>query len=273
MLLSTRSQAGHPAPEQRSPACSEAPADIPHGSVAPARAVPGAGDAGEASAPELQDFIASISRHVSGMFYQYRMAPDGSSGFPYVSDGIRFVYELDAQSVRHDAAAVFARLHPDDIAEIRATTQRSLATLTPWYQQYRVRLPQRGERWLETQATPQRSADGSVLWHGYTHDITTRRDLGRTQRDKLAGERSSRARGERLAQLGRSLQTQLRSVVQLAQALQGDAAVPPPAQSRIEQVRQAGVQMLAQIGAALEAARADPAAARHPAARTPRGEA
>ena len=190
-----------------------------------------------------------------------------------MSDGIRFVYELDAQSVRDDAAAVFARMHPDDIAEIRATTQRSLATLTPWYQQYRVCLPQRGERWLETQATPQRSADGSVLWHGYTHDITTRRDLGRTQRDKLAGERSSRARGERLAQLGRSLQTQLRSVVQLAQALQGDAAVPPPAQSRIEQVRQAGVQMLAQIGAALEAARADPAAARHPTARTPRGEA
>ncbi|MDV7390959.1 PAS domain-containing protein, partial [Arthrospira platensis SPKY1] len=40
---------------------------------------------------------------------------------------------------------------------------------------YRYEHPAKGQRWLEGRATPQRLADGSVLWNGYIYDITERR--------------------------------------------------------------------------------------------------
>lgn len=118
--------------------------------------------------------LARVSQHIHGMIYQYRLRPDGSSHFPYASEGIRAIYGLAPAAVRDDASAVFARLHPEDADRIAASIRQSADSLEPWTCEYRVNLPE-GTIWVEGDATPQREPDGSTLWHGYIWDITARK--------------------------------------------------------------------------------------------------
>ncbi len=124
---------------------------------------------------ERDDLLRKLSEQVPGVIYQYRQWPDGRSCFPYASEGIRTVYEVAPDEVRESAATVFARLHPDDLGAIAASIARSAETLEEWRCEYRVRLPARGERWLEGHAAPERLPDGSTLWHGHISDVTDRK--------------------------------------------------------------------------------------------------
>jgi PAS domain-containing protein len=47
--------------------------------------------------------------------------------------------------------------------------------LTVWEVQYRYNHPEKGERWLEGRATPEKMVDGSVIWNGYIYDISERK--------------------------------------------------------------------------------------------------
>jgi PAS domain S-box-containing protein len=129
------------------------------------------------SQAEIYDRLAQISTRVPGVIYQYRLRPDGTSCFPYVSEAIREIYRVAPDDVREDASAVSANLHPEDFAGIVASIQQSAATLSPWQQEYRVRFPDGTIRWLGGNALPQPEADGSVLWHGFITDITERKQV------------------------------------------------------------------------------------------------
>ncbi|MBL0921016.1 MAG: PAS domain S-box protein [Phycisphaerales bacterium] len=126
--------------------------------------------------------LRKLSEQVPGVIYQFRMWPDGRSCFPYASEGIRAVYGVAPEEVREDASTVFARLHPDDYDMILESVLRSRDTLEPWNCEYRVTLPDRGERWLEGHSVPERLEDGSTLWHGYIWDVTDRRNAAEALR-------------------------------------------------------------------------------------------
>ena len=109
---------------------------------------------------------------VPGVVYQYRLRPDGTSCFPYASQGIREIYRVEPEDVVENAAAVFAVLHPEDLERVSASIQQSARRLEPWGLEYRVSFPDGVVRWLRGQANPEREPDGSVLWHGHIMDIT-----------------------------------------------------------------------------------------------------
>ncbi len=119
--------------------------------------------------------LRKIASRVPGVIYQYRLRPDGTSCFPYASEGIREIYGVAPDAVVDDAAPVFAQLHPDDIPEIVASIQESARTLQPWRHEYRTRLADGSHRWLRGDAIPERETDGGILWHGFITDVTARR--------------------------------------------------------------------------------------------------
>lgn len=127
---------------------------------------------------ERRELLAQFERlamHLPGVIYQYRLRPDGSSHFPYASAGIQPIYGVRPAEVEKDATAVFNVLHPDDLERVSATIAQSAAQLTVWQAEYRVNHPTAGLIWVEGRATPQKLADGSILWHGYIQDITERK--------------------------------------------------------------------------------------------------
>ncbi len=127
--------------------------------------------------------LQKLSEQVPGVIYQYQQWPDGRTCFPYASEGIRGIYEVTPDEVRASAATVFARLHPDDLNAVAESIRRSLETMEPWRYEYRVRLPERGTRWLDGHAVPERLPDGSTMWHGYIRDVTDRKRAERLVRE------------------------------------------------------------------------------------------
>ena len=64
---------------------------------------------------------------------------------------------------------------PEDLPQVRRSAIMSVRRLVPWQCEYRVRMPDGSVRWHMTNAIPHREADGSVVSHGFTMDITDRK--------------------------------------------------------------------------------------------------
>ncbi len=123
---------------------------------------------------ELLERLTRISDHIPGVICQFRLRPDGTTHFPYASAGIRDIYGVTPEEVAQDATAVHQALHPDDRERVSAGILESARTLSVWSDVYRVNHPGGHTLWVQGQSTPQRQPDGSVLWHGYIHDISDR---------------------------------------------------------------------------------------------------
>lgn len=159
--------------------------------------------------------LDKLSAEVPGGIYQFRLRTDGSSCFTYASEGLRDIYELEPEQLRQDATAVFERIHPDDLLRVRTSIRYSADHMTPWREEYRVLLPEAGQRWVRGEATPEPEEDGSTLWHGYLTDIS---DLKRVEEelralsvtDSLTGIHNRRYFQERLkSELERAQRDQL----------------------------------------------------------------
>ncbi|WP_028621393.1 sensor domain-containing diguanylate cyclase [Pseudomonas sp. Ant30-3] len=127
--------------------------------------------------------LKKLSAHVPGGIYQFKMEFDGRFSVIYASDGIREIYELEPDVLLLNAEAIFTRIHPQDSTRVRASIRGSAETLSPWREEYRVQLPQRGVRWVRGEATPEELPGGGVLWHGYISDIS---DLKRVEEELRA---------------------------------------------------------------------------------------
>ena len=121
---------------------------------------------------EALNRLNKIADRVPGMVYQYLLRPDGTSCFPYSSEGINDIYRVNPQEVADDASPVFANLHPDDFDGVVESIQASASNLEVWQDEYRVKFDDGTIRWLSGNATPQKEADGSILWHGFITDVT-----------------------------------------------------------------------------------------------------
>jgi hypothetical protein len=143
---------------------------------------------------ELRERLARIAAAVPGVIYSFRLRPDGSGCLPYASEAFEGFFGLKPLEVVEDASRAFTLVHPDDLPGLQASIAESARTMLPWRMEFRVRQPNQGEIWIEGQSTPEREADGCVLWHGFLSDITERK---RTARQLIeleeSGERSRRA--------------------------------------------------------------------------------
>jgi diguanylate cyclase (GGDEF)-like protein/PAS domain S-box-containing protein len=121
------------------------------------------------------DLLTKITHSVPGMLYQYRLRPDGSSCFPFASDGIREIYQVNPEDVLEDASQIFGIIYPEDLESLNISIQTSAQNLTLWNHEYRVKLNDGSVKWLLGNAIPESEIDGSTLWHGFITDITERK--------------------------------------------------------------------------------------------------
>lgn len=131
--------------------------------------------------------LTKLSAQVPGAIYQFQLFPDGRMCFPFASDGIRQIYEVEPEQVRESAAIVHDRISPEDVDKVTQSIMLSAEMMQVWQLEYRVILPVQGLRWRLGHAQPERLPDGSILWHGYISDITERA-LAREKQQQLEAE-------------------------------------------------------------------------------------
>lgn len=124
---------------------------------------------------ETLSFLQKISAGVPGVIYEYRLRPDGSSHFPYISPRVE-IFGLTPESLANDSRPMFANAPAEDAQLVMRSIADSAATLSHWRAQFRLRQPTGSYRWYEGQATPEKQPDGSILWFGYFSDIQLQKE-------------------------------------------------------------------------------------------------
>ena len=121
-------------------------------------------------------FIQKITSRAPGMVYEFQLWPDGRRSFPFVSAGVAELLDVTDAQVRADASAFFNRVFAPDLKYMWRITVESVRQLTLWKCEFRTLRKDGGVRWLLGSGTPQRQADGSVLWCGSVVDITAQKE-------------------------------------------------------------------------------------------------
>ncbi len=150
------------------------------------------------------ELLRKLSSQVPGVIFQLWLRPDGSTNYTYASDASReiFATEPPRNDDEGDQDVVCRMLHPDDAPGYMPSLVAASRTLTPWQREFRI---VRGGvvRWIETRAVPERHPAGGTLWHGFSSDVTARKEIelalrSSEERWSLAAE----AAGIGIAELG-----------------------------------------------------------------------
>lgn len=115
--------------------------------------------------------LGKLTAQLPGVVYQFQRFASGKITFPFSSPQILDLYGITPEQAAQDASPAFERIHPDDLQTISDSIEHSANTLEYWQATYRVRYQSQDYRWFSGQAKPEKLSDGSVLWHGYLHDI------------------------------------------------------------------------------------------------------
>lgn len=126
------------------------------------------------AARESSTRLERLSENLPGALFLFEMRPDGSKTIPYASAGLGPLYGVSQQEVIEDGASVFALLHPDDEPQVRTAIQESARTLTLFRVRHRNVFPDGRTIWVEAEGTPEAQPNGSVVWYGFTRDVTDR---------------------------------------------------------------------------------------------------
>ena len=128
----------------------------------------------------------TLADNVPGVLYGYRLRPDGSDQFIYISSGFREVYGLAPEIALTDSNVVWRMVHPEDVALLQQTMDLSYRTLDTWRVDHRIITSSGQIKWLQGIARPTPQPNGDVIWDGLIIDISDRKQAEAALRESEA---------------------------------------------------------------------------------------
>jgi PAS domain S-box-containing protein len=126
----------------------------------------------EAALHQSEKLLLNLAENVPGMLYQVTTRADGTLHFSYVSSGCRELYGLESEEILQNPQWLIEAVHPDDRASIFAAIAHAAETLQVWQWEGRIILPSGQTKWVQSFAKSEYQPDGTVIWHGFTFDIS-----------------------------------------------------------------------------------------------------
>ena len=126
---------------------------------------------------ERNNLFSKLSEHAPGFLYLHRVDADNKVRFPFVSEGIREVLELEPEDLKKGVSALIKLVHKEDLERVLKSIVWSVKTQQEWNCEYRVILPKKGLRWVRGRAKPEVQRDGSILSSGFLSDITIEKSI------------------------------------------------------------------------------------------------
>jgi PAS domain S-box-containing protein len=211
--------------------------------------------AAELALRESEERYQKLSDNIPGVIYQFRLAPDGSITYPYVSSGCWELFQLDAADIMADAKCAIETIHPDDLFGFQQIVAKSAQNMTPKLWEGRVLLRSGEIKWIKSVSRPTRQPDGAIVWDGVMLDTTDRKQaevaLLATNQEL---QHATRLKDEFLATMSHELRTPLNAILGMSEALQDEifGTLNPRQINAISTIEQSGEHLLSVINDILD---------------------
>jgi diguanylate cyclase (GGDEF)-like protein/PAS domain S-box-containing protein len=129
----------------------------------------------EVAKQQSEQRLQTLMDNVPGMIFRYVIGPSGQEQFTYVSPHAIDLFEIDAVTLQQDSQQFWSLVLPEDEVATRHRLREQQQAMQPWSVEYRIRTKTGQLKWLHTNASPDRAADGTIVWDGLTVDITERK--------------------------------------------------------------------------------------------------
>ncbi|MHC4180748.1 MAG: PAS domain S-box protein, partial [Planctomycetota bacterium] len=134
----------------------------------------------EEALEESEARVKETASHIPGVVYQFVLHPDGSTTFPYVSEGVTKILGPKPEEVRRDSAVLFPGLvFEEDLDSVWQSIHESAEKMSTWQREMRCKSTRGETKWIRATSSPHPLPDGSVLWNGVFLDITDHKEADR----------------------------------------------------------------------------------------------
>lgn len=189
--------------------------------------------------------LQALTNSAPGVVYQYLLRPDGTGSFIFASNGVQDLFRLSPAVVMADTARVFSLIHPDDVASLNASVDASARNLAPWLHEFRIGFDDGAVRWLSGKSTPQKLADGSILWSGFMADVTEHKRI------EAAANAANLAKTDFLSSMSHEIRSPLNAILGLAYLLE-QVNLGLDANDMVRKIRASGRMLLSLISDILD---------------------
>ena len=136
----------------------------------------------------LNNFYRKLLNQVPDMIFCLSWDEINRYKIVFLSETISEIYEITVDEFLADPTVfVRERLFPEDVELFRAKMEAARSTLSTWRDEYRMKLPKKGVRWMRINARPELEEDGKIYFYGRVSDITDEKQQERQL--KLSEER------------------------------------------------------------------------------------
>jgi PAS domain S-box-containing protein len=123
------------------------------------------------------ELLQQLSAHAPGVIYQFLRRPDGSGEFQFVNERIVDLFGITHTDLLADPMAINRAIHPDDRKRVHASIAAHERELRSAQIEYRIVRADGSERWMASTSSPERLADGGIVWRGFVADTTERKNI------------------------------------------------------------------------------------------------
>ena len=127
--------------------------------------------------------MQSLANYLPGAFFRYRLDGNGKDRIDQMGGGCQALWAVRNQAIESDIDAFWAMVDPRDLAFFRESITQSAKTLKDLAFEWRLSSPNSKSRWMHSRGRPIPMAQGAVLWHVLTIDITESRRADSHLRD------------------------------------------------------------------------------------------
>ncbi|MES2655272.1 MAG: PAS domain S-box protein [Bacteroidota bacterium] len=121
---------------------------------------------------DSQIFFSKLAENIPGVSFQFAMDVNGKTTFNYISGAVEEIYEISPEQVYKKRYLLFKMISKEELLLFMKGVNYSFEHLTEFSNKHKIVTPSGKEKCILTQAKPEKLSDGTVVWYGYSQDIT-----------------------------------------------------------------------------------------------------